>query len=329
MFQQNETMRQFAGGRFGELLRRMAKDPALLIWLDADANRKEHPNENLAREMMELFSLGVGNYSDNDVKEAARAITGWSVTRGKFRHFDEYHDDGEKTIFGRKGQWTGDDFLNMLLDQPAIAKRVAFRIGELFLGENLVAPNDPFLRELAEGLRERMLDVAWAIETVLRSEAFFADKNIGNRILGPAEFVIGTLRSLEILAPPPSTLLLAETVAQLGQDLLAPPNVFGWPGGRSWLTSRTVIGRANFASALVSGQLHSPSKPFDAAQLARSYGFTSPDEVAAFFAQLLLGRTHLPAELKPYIEQMMNMETVEKANELVAAILSSPEAQLA
>ncbi|MDP6719405.1 MAG: DUF1800 family protein, partial [Pirellulaceae bacterium] len=122
MRQQNVIFRQLSRAPFGEMLRRVAKDPAMLVWLDADANRKKHPNENLAREIMELFSLGVGNYSEDDIKEAARALTGWSVNKGKFRVYDQYHDDGEKTILGKSGKWTGDDLVRMLVEHPATSR---------------------------------------------------------------------------------------------------------------------------------------------------------------------------------------------------------------
>ena len=318
MRQQNAIFRQLSRAPFGETLRRVAKDPALLVWLDADANRKEHPNENLAREIMELFSLGVGNYSEDDIQEAARALTGWSVNKRQFRSYDQYHDVGEKTIFGKSGNWTGDDLVRMLVEHPATARRLAFRICKLFMGEKVASSEQH--SALANCLRERDLDTGWAIETVLRSEAFFSNSTLGNRVLGPIEFVIGAARSLEITDPPPSTLLLAEATANLGQDLFNPPNVFGWPGGRSWLTSRTLIGRANFASALVNGELTRPSKPFDAAALAESHGFPKTKEIGRFFAQLLLGQPRLPAAFQPYAETPAR---------LVSAILASPEAQLA
>ena len=125
MRQQNDIFREQGRAKFGELLRRVVKHPALLVWLDAQANRKEHPNENLARELMELFTLGVGHYTEQDVKEAARALTGWTVTRGEFREVPQYHDDGIKTILGHTGKFNGDDLLDILLDHPATARRIA------------------------------------------------------------------------------------------------------------------------------------------------------------------------------------------------------------
>jgi len=157
MRRQNDIFRRFSHTPFGEMLRRVAKDPALLVWLDADANRKEHPNENLAREIMELFSLGVGNYTEGDIKEASRALTGWSVNKGKFRNYDQFHDDGEKTIFGKSGTWTGDDLLRMLVEHPATSRRLAFRICELFMVEKSAV--DDMIDEIAIGLRKRDFDI--------------------------------------------------------------------------------------------------------------------------------------------------------------------------
>lgn len=168
---QNEIFRRLARAPFGQLLRQIVKHPALLIWLDADANRKEHPNENLARELMELFTLGVGNYGERDVKEAARALTGWTVTRGRFRFVREQHDDGIKTILGHTGRLDGDDLVKILLEHPATARQLAWRLCHELMGDGVVGADD--LDALADGLRQRKLDVGWAIETILRSELFF------------------------------------------------------------------------------------------------------------------------------------------------------------
>jgi len=312
MRRQNDSLREHSVGRFEYLLRSMAHDPAVLVWLDADANRKEHPNENLAREIMELFTLGVGNYSEEDIKEAARALTGWTVKQGDFLNVAKRHDAGEKTIFGQTGKWNGDDFVTLLLEHSATPRRIALRVCELLMGESKCEGS--LVEELAVGLVEHDLDIGWAIETVLRSKAFFAAGNIRNRVLSPVEFVVGAIRCLEINSPLPSTLLLAETTANLGQDLFNPPNVFGWPGGRSWLTSRAIIGRSNFASALINGELHSSHTPFDAAVLAERHNVCAEK----LLPQLLLG-LELPTGMKPLKKE---------PNQLVTAILSSPEAFL-
>lgn len=318
MHRQNATLRAAARGPFGELLGRMLQDPALLVWLDADANRKEHPNENLAREVMELFTLGVGNYSEQDVKEAARALTGWSVRKQRFHEDARHHDTGQKEILGQRGTWNGQDLVNLLVQHPATSRRIAFRLCEMLLGEGQAGPEP--IEQLASGLRERDLDIGWALQTILRSQLFFSTENMGNRVRDPVEFVVGAVRSLELTDPPPSTLLLAETLANLGQDLFVPPNVFGWPGGRSWLTSRTVIARTNFAAALIGGQLSRPVEPVAVERLAELHGFKGEREMTRFYSEVIFGHSHFPG--------FVQSQRVDPRHRVVA-MLASPEAQLA
>ncbi len=324
MHAQNELFRRHGRGPFGKLLAAVVKGPALLVYLDAPANRKGKPNENLARELMELFTLGIGNYSEKDVKEAARALTGWSVAREAFHFRDAVHDDGDKTILGRRGRWTGEDLLGMLLRHPATARRLAGRLCEWFMGEGAVTPA---AREaLADGLRAHDLDVGWAVGVILRSRAFFAPANLGNRFAGPVEYVIAAARALELFEPPPSSLLLAEWTARLGQDLFCPPNVGGWPGGRSWVTTQSVIGRANFAAALVSGRLFTRGAAPDLEGLARRQGRGKTlDDLITFFAQLLTGAAPAPSWRGRLLKSLGPRATVRRA---VALILASPEVQL-
>jgi uncharacterized protein (DUF1800 family) len=330
MHQQNQHFRTLGRKRFGDLLNVAVRDAALLIWLDAPANRKGHPNENLGRELMELFTLGIGPYTEQDVKEAARALTGWTVNEdGKFDELPVRHDDGEKTILGKKGTWKGNDLVKMLLEHPATAHRLAFRVCELFMGEGTV--NAAGVKELAEGLGQRDLDIGWAVETVLRSWAFCAENNLGRRVASPVEYVIGAARALELFDPPSSTLVLAEWTARLGQDLFYPPNVGGWPGGRNWLTTRSLIGRANYAAALVEGVSVGRPGPMDAVALAQRHGQAKDrDTIVGFYTKLLLGveptaawRERLTAALGPGHEAKP-----EKSRKAVALILALPEAQL-
>jgi uncharacterized protein (DUF1800 family) len=327
---QNDIFREVARAPFGELLRRLVHDPALLIWLDAQANRKGHPNENLGRELMELFTLGIGHYTEIDVKEAARALTGWTVEKDQFKEDARVHDPGPKTILGKKGCWKGDDLVRMLLDHPATSERLAFRVCELLMGEGAI--DAAGVRRLAAGLREHGLDISWAVETVLRSEAFFAEVNLGCRVLGPAEYVVGSAQALELLDPPPNTLILAEFATNLGHNLFYPPNVGGWPGGRSWISTRSAIGRYNYALALLGGTDVGRGEPFDPLALAGRHG--RGGDLAAlitFYAELLLGglpdaawRDRLLTTFGP--GPVANAQTARQA---VALVLASPEAQLA
>jgi uncharacterized protein (DUF1800 family) len=328
MRRQNDLFRRLARGPFGELLDAAVRDPALLVWLDAPANRKGRPNENLARELMELFTLGVGPYTEADVKEAARALTGWKVGQGAFRDWPPDHDDGAKTILGRTGPWTGADLVRMLLDHPATARRLAGQVCELLMGEGAV--DAAALDALAAGLRAHDLDIGWAVGTVLRSRAFFADGNIGTRVAGPAEYVVGVARAVEP-SEPPSTMLLAEWVARLGQDLFYPPNVGGWPGGRAWLSTQAVVGRANFAAALVAGQLSARPASLDAAALPARHGRGGDlDDVLSFYAELLTGRPPEPAWRRRLLAALgPAARRPDAAAVAVALIAAAPEAQLA
>jgi uncharacterized protein (DUF1800 family) len=256
MKQQNETLRKHSRSPFGVLLHAMLQDPALLFWLDAPASRKGQPNENLARELMELFTLGVGSFTENDVKEAARALTGWNVRDGRFEERATIHDAGEKTILHQTGTWNGADVADILLKQPATAERLAWRLTSEFFGENVVS--DEAMAELVSHLRSTELDIAEAVEKILRSSLFFSDANINSRICDPVSFLVGPLRSLNCSDSPPSTLLLTEWLRRMGLDLFYPPNAGGWHGGRTWLSTRTVIARTNYAAALVTGRLHHP-----------------------------------------------------------------------
>ncbi len=329
MRRQNDLFRKFARVPFAQLLNGAVRDAALLNWLDAPANRKGHPNENLSRELMELFTLGIGHYSEDDVKEAARALTGWTLKDDKFEEVPIKHDDGEKTILGRKGRWKGDDLIKMLLEHPATADRLAMRVCELLMGEKAVRAAE--VEALAAGLREHQLDIGWAVETVLRSQAFFAEANLGTRVLGPVEYVIGAARALELFDPPSSTLVLAEWAARLGQDLFYPPNVGGWPSGRAWLTTRSVIGRANYAAALLEGKMVGRPEAMDALALAQHHKLGADrDSAIGFYLKLLLG-TQLSATWRDRLATVLGSKSAGDAQALrraVGLILAMPEAQL-
>jgi uncharacterized protein (DUF1800 family) len=285
---QNDSFRTRARGKFGDLLQAAVRDSALLVWLDAPSNRQERPNENLARELIELFTLGIGHFTETDVKQAARALTGWTVRDNTFAEDHDAHDSGEKVILGRRGNWAGGDLVRMLIEHPATSVRLAWRLCDTFLGEESANPVE--VAALADGLRERDLDVAWGVETVLRSEAFFADGNLGRRVLSPVDYVVGAVRALELDDPPPSTIALGEEIALMGQDLFYPPSVGGWAGGRGWLEPRALVRRANFAAALVGGRIPGRDRPFDAGALAARHG--QPQDRAAaigFVERILLG----------------------------------------
>jgi uncharacterized protein (DUF1800 family) len=284
MRRQNETLRSLCRASFGRLLHAMLHDPALLVWLDAPENTKGHPNENLARETLELFTLGIGHYSEDDVKQAARALTGWKLVDDEARLVRVRHDPGIKTILGRSGAFDADGLAALLRDHPATSRRLAWRLCHEFFGEGAI--DEPAMGALAEGLRARDLDIGWGVATVLRSRRFFDAANLGRHIASPIDYIFGAVRALEMLDPAPSTPVLADWCGRLGQDLFYPPNVGGWPGGRSWITTRSAIGRANFAAALVGVDSAGLGTSFDPIALAARHG---QRRNPSFFAQLLLG----------------------------------------
>lgn len=317
MRHQNDILRQHARAGFDVLLNASVREPALLTYLDAPANRKGHPNENLGRELLELFTLGIGNYSERDVKEAARALTGWTIEDGAFAENADRHDDSDKTLFGKKGPWTGADLLGMLLEQPATAQRLAVRLGEMFFGEKAVSP--AALQVLGDELRQRKLNICWAVETILLSKCFFTEVNIRTRVLSPVEFVVGAARALEMFEPPPNTPALADWSRLLGQELFAPPNVGGWPGGRAWINPRTMIARANFVNGLLEGPSVGRPTPFEPAELAARHGVKAED-AGVFCARLLYGVEPGDAWRKRLAEA--------KGRQALALLLTAPEGQL-
>jgi uncharacterized protein (DUF1800 family) len=329
MRQQNDLFRRHDRGPFGVLLEAVVRDPALLTWLDASSNRKGHPNENLARELFELFTLGIGPYSESDVKEAARALSGWTIEDNLVREMASRHDDGIKTILGHRGNLTALDLLRILTQHPATSKRVARRLCVWLMGERAVS--ESAIAELAEGLGAHDLDIGWAVATVLRSRAFWDRANLRSRVLGPVEMVIGSLRALELFDPPPSMLMVSEWIAKLGQDLFYPPNVGGWPGGRAWLSSRGLIARANHAAAVVAGRGIGRPEAFDALGLARRHGIpTSRESVLRFFADLLFGGEPESGWLDRIARSLGTRSAwgPGAARRAVAIILASPEGQV-
>jgi uncharacterized protein (DUF1800 family) len=327
MRRQNETFRRLGRGRFGDLLHEMLRDPALLTWLDAPTNRKGNPNENLARELMELFTLGVGRYTEIDVKESARALTGLTVAQGRFLVRTLDHDDGEKKILGKTGKFDVNALADHLLAQPSAADRLAWRLCSTFLGERVADVSAQ--ASLADQLRRDGLHVGRAVETILRSTLFYSDKNLHARVADPVGFVVGTVRALEMFAPPPSTLLLAEWTGRLGQELFFPPNVGGWPGGRRWLSGRGIVARANFAAALALGRLGPAATPPDLAALAARHGRKDPAEAVGFFGEVSNGRRVDQAATASLWQAAAGTGSDrERLNRAVALLLARPESQV-
>ena len=192
MFEQNQLLRQHALGKFGRSCSTMSKDPAMLVWLDSNSNVKGKPNENYAREVMELFSLGVGHYTEKDIREAARAFTGWHTDGDDFEFNADVHDDGAKTVLGQTGNWNGDDVVRIVLEQPAAPRFLVRKLYRFFVSETHEPP-DALLEPLAEAFRKSDYDIAGLVRTMLSSRHFFSDYAFRQRIKSPVEFVLGAV----------------------------------------------------------------------------------------------------------------------------------------
>jgi len=250
MYRQNALLRREALGNFATLLHAVAKDPAMLVYLDNAGNRKQAPNENFAREVMELFTLGEGRYGEQDVKEAARAFTGWSLDRetGEFTFRRLWHDYGDKTVLGRSGPLDGDDVLDILLARPEAAEFIAGKLWREFVSRT---PDPREVARWAAVFRESRYEVKPLMRAMLTSQSFWSADNRGALIKSPLDLVVGTLRTFDIR--PVDFRPAVFTAAALGQNPFSPPNVKGWPGAEAWINSSTLLGRKQWLDRVFRG----------------------------------------------------------------------------
>ncbi|MBV8529823.1 MAG: DUF1800 domain-containing protein [Candidatus Eremiobacteraeota bacterium] len=249
-YNQNALFRRYALGNLRELTKSVSKDAAMLIYLNGAENVAAHPNENYARELMELFTLGVDNYSEADVRESARAWTGWRVNRrADDVAFDpSLHDSGEKTFLGRTGNFGGDDIVDIIFTQPQCARFFAASLLSWFVYDD---PEPELVERVAVLLRRHDFELSPVVGTILSSNLFYSPRAYRALVKSPVEFVVGTYRTLGVPALDESAL---PALAQMGQRLFFPPSVAGWPGGQNWLTSGTMIARQNFLTRLLGSQ---------------------------------------------------------------------------
>jgi uncharacterized protein (DUF1800 family) len=234
-----DVIRRNALGNFGTLLKEVSRTAAMLNFLNNQQNRKDHPNENFAREVMELFTLGRGNYSENDIREAARAFTGWAANaRGEFVFRRFQHDFGSKTVLGKTGNFGGEEVLDILLEQKQTAKFIAEKVYRFFVNEQV----DPaHVNWLADRFYTSRYDISALMQDVFTSDWFYDEKNVGVKIKSPIELMVGIQRMLPMKVKQEEAMLLLQRT--LGQVLFYPPNVAGWPGGRTWIDSSSLMVR--------------------------------------------------------------------------------------
>ncbi|HUR11970.1 MAG TPA: DUF1800 domain-containing protein [Flavitalea sp.] len=244
------VIRTHALGSFGDLLREVSKSAAIINFLNNNQNRKGHPNENFAREVMELFTMGRGNYSETDVKDAARAFTGWGANPdGTFIFRPFQHDEGTKTILGKTGNFNGDDVLQFLLEHKQTAYFITRKIYRFFVNENI---HEGRISQLAEKFYQSGYKIGDLMKEIFSSSWFYDEENIGTRIKSPVELLVGMQRAVPMKIGNPDSLLLLQKL--LGQLLFYPPNVAGWPGGKNWIDSSSLMLRLRIPSLLSSAE---------------------------------------------------------------------------
>ena len=279
---QNDLFRKHALGNFQTLTREVSKDPAMLLYLDSATNRKSHPNENYAREIMELFCLGEGMYSEQDVQELARCFTGWEIKRARYRFNRYQHDAGLKTVLGVGGIESGEEAIRVVTEHPAAPRFLARKLFRFFVMDE-PEPADELLVPLVRQLKDDQMNVGPTLKRILGSNLFFSSLARARKVRSPTEFGVGFLRAFEGTT---DFLQLADDMYQLGQGLYQPPSVKGWDGGRTWINSSTLLGRANLIHRMLNG-----SKTRFGKQTLNAYfeanGVDSVDDIAEFLESSL------------------------------------------
>lgn len=283
LMQENvQLLRSQALGSFRTMLEGIWRDPAVLLSVGADANRKARPNENFAQPLLEVFTVGPERFTQKDVHEIARSFTGWFVLRSRLRYIEREHDDGDKQILGQEGPFKGDDVVRIVLEQPATAQTLVRKLYRFLLSET-EEPDANLLAPLAESFAKDY-DISKLVETILQSNLFFSPAAYHQRVKSPVDFALGIIKGLEETV---STTELAKDLATLGQNLYHPPTIHGWTGGRHWLNSSTMVARSNLALALLqgSGPYGDKLNPW---RIAQKYGVSDGKSAARFLLDLFL-----------------------------------------
>lgn len=346
MYLQNQLFRAHAAGNFGDLLFQIIRDPAMLAYLDNNDSRRDRPNENLARELMELFSLGVGNYTERDIKEGARALTGYSFDDDQFVFNQNNHDAGAKSILGKSGTLDGDGFVTAILESRACSRFVATKLYRFFVKDVPLEwrsiPRES--RDVIADLADTLLRARYGLKPVLKrlflSEHFYHEQVINEKIKSPVDLIVGAVRSLH--TPVRDLGILVDALDLMGQDILFPPSVKGWDGGRSWINTSTLFVRQNILAFLLTGK-----KPVGYDALADKQVFESeklltwlaetdssaardPARVIDFLLRLTLGAS--PPDARETLETFVQEHNGSLGRDMLTAILliitAMPEYQL-
>ena len=331
--QQNNLYRDNAVGRYDTLLKAVSRDPAMMIYLDSRSNKKKAPNENYSRELMELFTLGLDQYTEEDVRESARSFTGWELKgKTRFRFNTKQHDFGNKTFLGQTGKFDGDDVVDIIMQQPVAAEYICTRLWKFFAYES---PEPEVISRLAEIFRKNNTEIKPVLRAIFESPEFYGEKAVGALVKAPAEYVVGMVRVLEIETNFKS---LRDDIDQMGQELFNPPDVAGWDGGTSWLNSSTLMARINLANEITYDK-NKKRIIFDPVSLLSNQQIIAAGAIVDNFDQLLFGGRMQNQERRFYVSLFENLDSSvkfpyqkrsleEKLKTLIYLMTSSPDFQL-
>jgi uncharacterized protein (DUF1800 family) len=335
MWRQNETFRRNALGNFKTLLHEISQDPAMMIYLDLAQSRKEHPNENWAREVMELFTLGIGHYSEEDIRESARAFTGYRInlTNQQFRFEPRQHDTGRKKFLGCIGNLSGDDILDLIVQQPACPEWIGRKLCRFFVTDE---PSPALLNAVAGSLRQNKFELRPVLQELFRSTEFYSERVIRAQIKSPIQFLVQSCKLLETTLPPRA--VAQNALQQMGQLIFAPPNVKGWDGGKSWISTATLLFRDNFANYLLNGTAGHPNAPaalqrapVELAKIIPAELRDQPDKLIAHLARRLFQTQPNDKQtqtLLAYLQSRAPDRGDETMRRLLHLMMSTPQYQL-
>ncbi len=347
MLKQNQFLRQNAAGNFGDLLFGIIRDPAMIAYLDNNDSRKNRPNENLARELMELFSLGVGNYTEKDIKEGARALTGFTFKDDTFAFERNNHDPNPKTILGRSGPMDGDDFVKTILEKRECAQFCATKLYRYFVHDfpcgrkTLDDAAKRVISEMATQLQANRYELKPVLKRLFTSQHFYELSHRNEQIKSPTQLVVGAVRSMN--TPVRDLSRVCDAMGRMGQDIFFPPSVKGWDGGRAWINTATMFVRQNLMVFLLTGKRPEGKDPlagderFDAqamlTELRLAYPEMSENNPSATLDAILrftIGRTQPAgrAELDGFMASQGKKDLNTSITELLLLITAMPEYQL-
>jgi uncharacterized protein (DUF1800 family) len=313
MYEQNQLLRKYCLGDFRQMVHAISKDPAMLIYLDSVTNRKAHANENYARELMELFCLGEGNYSEADVQELAKCFTGWEIRRKQFRFNAYQHDDSEKTLLGKKDIKSGEEAIDVVLASEHMPRFIVYKLYKYFVCDE-PEPTSELLEPLVKVFVDHQFSIGPVVRTILGSRLFLSGWSLGRRVRSPVELVMEVLRAMKGSV---NLTKLADRMKPLGQSLFFPPNVKGWPGGRTWINSSTLIGRANLLYDLLNDE-NTRFAGDSLASFSRSVGADNTQEWIRWWTSMLMA-VELPERDRQSI--LNKVESMPKDQQIKQSIL--------